>query len=147
MAKECGFNNIPTYATHIIRAIDQPNGVQLLFNRTGDEPFTLTDPVANRIAEYRSNTINPVPEDFTGGVAVKRILLSYRMLSQINTAVDMQKIIGPLINESIKDFIDELGFIVIGYKLTAERPGSRQEYFRELDNEAGMEFRLYLTKE
>lgn len=74
LAKECGFNNIPTYATHIIRAIDQPNGVQLLFNRTGDEPFTLTDPVANRIAEYRSNTINPVPEDFTGGVAVKRIL-------------------------------------------------------------------------
>lgn len=146
LAKECGFDNISTDAIHIIRDIDQPTGITHLFNRTQEEAFVLSNLVATRIAKYRNNGRVQIPEEYRGGVAVKRICVGYSALSRINTAVDMQRVMGPLINEAVKDFIDEFGFISLGYKITALQQGSETNYFRDIDNIAGMEFRLVLLK-
>ena len=77
LAKECGFDNISTDAIHIIRDIDQPTGITHLFNRTQDEAFVLSNPVSARIAQYRNNGRTTIPEDYTGGVAVKRICVGF----------------------------------------------------------------------
>lgn len=146
LAKECGYNNIGTSAVNIIREENQDTGVTLLFNRTGDDAFQLTNAIAARMTMYDRTGRNRVPVDYVGTVAVKRVYIGYSALARINNAVDMQRVMGPLINESIKDFIDEVGFIGIGYTITAERPGGDGLYFRDLDNAAGMEFRLCLIK-
>jgi len=146
LALECGYNSIDPSAIHITRLPEQQNGVTLTFNRHPDEAYVLQPAVAARISRYTSVRNNRVPDDYTGVVAINRIYVSYSALSRINTAVEMERTMGPLINEAIKDFIDEIGFIELGYKITAERSGLAGQYFTDLDNAAGMEFRLCLIK-
>jgi hypothetical protein len=148
LARECGYNNISTSAVHIIREENQPTGVEILYNRRGDEAFTLSSPIAARIIEYSAPGRNIVPEEYHGTVAIKRIMIGYMALSRINTIADMQRVMTPLINEAVKDFIDEFGFIRLGYSITAQRPGLDNEnlYFRDMDNMAAIEFRLCLIK-
>lgn len=146
LAKECGFDNISPWAVQLERNVDGPNGVTLLFNRNPDQVFTLNPVVAAPFRPYTSEGRNRVPEDYTGTVAVHRIMIGYASLARINTAVDMQRVMGPLINEAVKDFIDEVGFLQFGYRITGQQPGHDNVYFRDIDNMAGMEFRLCLIK-
>lgn len=146
LALECGFNNITRDPIHIIRRTGQQTGVDVVYNRI-DEAFTLINPIAAHIVVYIGEGRNPPPVDFAGVVGIKRILMSYSAMSRIETAVDMQRAVGPLINEGVKDFIDEFGYIGSGYKITAERPGWHEDYFRELEDTAAFELRLTLIKE
>lgn len=146
LAKECGYNNITTQALQVYRDAERPNGVTLLFNRNPDESFNLNPVTAAYVTVYNTTGRNYVPSEFTGVVAIHRINVSYSALSRINTAVDMQRFMGPLINEAVKDFIDEVGDIGVGYTITAKRPGNDNVYFRDIDDMAGMEFRLCLIK-
>lgn len=146
LAKECGYNNIGTGAIQIYRDAERPNGVTMLYNRNTYDSFTLNPVRAAVISEYRSVGRHAIPPEVTGPIAMHRINVSYSALTRMNTVVDMQRIMGPLINEAIKDFIDEVGFIGVGYTITAEYPGTNGQYFRDLEEAAGMEFRLLLNK-
>lgn len=147
LAVEAGFNDISPNAIHIFREPDQPTGVTLVFNR-GEEAYTLASPVAASVRVYNAPGRNQVPVDYVGVVGLKRILISYSALARINNAVDMQRVMGPLVNEAVKDFIDEFGFISLGYRISASRPGyDNSSYFRDMDDTAAMEFRLCLIKE
>lgn len=147
LAHECGFNNIHTRALTFIRGDNVPNGVQLIFQNPPDGSFVLNAPVSGFIREYNvTEGRHQVPAEFTGLVAIKRILVGYAACSRINTAIEMQRVMGPLINEAIKDFMDEVGNIGFGYTLTAKQPGIENRYFRDLEDIAAMEFRLCLIK-
>lgn len=145
-ANECGFNNISTTAIDIRREAGQPTGITTIYNRNNEDAYTLESPVAGRFAMYTNdNPRHILPDNYTGQVAVKRTLIGYAALARINSAIDMQKIIGPIINESVKDFIDEFGNLGLGFSITAlQNPTS--DYFRDQENTAAVEFRLYLKK-
>lgn len=147
LAKECGYSDIHP---HAIEALpwDGLTSTTVTFNRNQEDAYTLNPVVAARMRDYNREGVHRVPENYVGLVGVHRAMIGYSAVSRINSVADMKQTMYHIINMGKQDLINQFGYrIVAGYKITMEYPGQEGTFFRELENSAAYEIRLWLTKE
>lgn len=147
LAREAGYDNISPYAIEVLGWEEDQTSTTLLFNRDSDEPYTLVAPIAGRIRHYNNEGLHQVPEDYYGPVGVHRAMMSYSSATRINNVTDMKTTLQPIINLGIMDLINQFGNISHGYNISMEMPGYTPSFFRDLDDLAAYEIRLFLYKE
>lgn len=145
LAIEAGFDDISPYAIDYVGFTEDRTSTTILYNR-GDDAYILAPPIAGTVRTYQRDGIHRVPEGYQGGVGVHRALISYSAATRINTVADMVRTLSPIINVGVQDLINQFGNIMHGYKIAMVQLGWPQEYFRDSDNAAAFEIRLYLHK-
>ncbi len=145
LAEDAGYDNISPNAIKVEDWGDRTS-TTILYDKNHEDAFVLTPAVAVPIKMVLGEP-SKVPVDYKGPVAVHRALLSYGAMTRIKTTADLKSTLQPIINAGIVDLINQVGHIGLGFKLTMVYPGYTKQYFRELENSAAYEIRLFLTKE
>lgn len=102
--------------------------------------------VAVPVSMYIPKTLNPVPEDFKGIAAVHRFALSYSMVSRITDEKSLASALSHILNAGQIALSDKLGMLNPFFKITILNPDG-SDPFREMDNYAAIEGRIYAIKE
>jgi hypothetical protein len=146
LAKECGFDNI---SSRVLESLDWGNATSttVVFNRNAEEAFSLVAPVAGGFREYQREGIHRVPADYRGAVGFHRALIGYGVVARCDNAIQMATMLKPIIEQGVKDLINQFGNINYGYKITMQMLGYEGRYFIDRENAAGYEIRLLLIKE
>lgn len=105
------------------------------------EAFNLLPPEAGMIKDRQ------LSKDELGDIIVIRRVIGYFYASRISSGDLNSNCLKPIIKEMVNTLITVRGFtpdkLNVGIYGTFERPGSTNDYFRDLEHSAGYELRLY----
>lgn len=143
LAEEAGYNDLFCHAIEV-QPWGEKTSTTTFFDKDQNQPIQLNPIIACHIKDLTGGKCK-VPSDYKGVVAVHRAALSYGAVSRIKNLADLKETLKPIINAGIIDLQNNVGFMH-GMRITMKHDPSGT-YFREMENAAGLELRIYVIKE
>lgn len=124
--------------THFRPATFHPTGDAVTINPENGGPFSLNDPIAGTIK-------NALPGEYISNGAIHRQIIGYatakRMADNKNLFYYQMSL---TLNNTLLDLTQKIGNLDFR---TVKVPGSFGVFFRECENYAGIEFRVFVKKD